>query len=144
MPKRIWNEWKLRRLLRENCRLIELEKLRPLLRDGQGTLIEEWDTKGTCRVWWTMDDLASQEPPMDLRDRYHAIFSRDNSTACERARAFNTLCLSKYIARDDGKASLTTIPARHAKSGKLARDFPRVRSVIAIPPPFWWQENRVA
>lgn len=142
-PQQLWRERKFRRLLRQQGRLIDMEWLRPRLDAGEGTLIEEWSPKGACRIWWTEDDLASQQPLLEKKERVLALYIQEPNSANEPVRAFNALCLTDYIARDVGKASLTTIPPRHAQSGRLARDFPRAKSVIAMPPPSWWRENRV-
>jgi len=143
-PQSLWRDWKFRRFLRERGRIVDMEWLRPRLEAGEGTLIEEFGPKGTYLVWWTNDDLASLDPPMEERERIKALFTQDENDAYHQVRAFNSLCLTEYIARDAGKANLTTIPPRQVRSGKLARDFPTMKNVMVVPPPFWWRDNRVA
>jgi hypothetical protein len=76
-----------------------------------------------------------------MKERWLTLFEHRDVDS-EALRTFNALCLSEYIAVERGKAALTTIPPRHARSGKLLRQFPRAKRVIVVPPPFWWEANR--
>src|SRR5688572_27548887 len=74
LPIQIWRERKFRRYLREKGRLMDVSEIEPRLQAGEGTLLEEWGPGGPCRIWWTSDELMSEEPPMQLNERLRALF----------------------------------------------------------------------
>jgi hypothetical protein len=50
------------------------------------------------------------------------------------AHEFNSQCQKEYLDKETGRALLTTIPARHAISGKLAFMFPAARIAKIVHP----------
>lgn len=108
--------------LRSKGRLIMLDELEARLDIGMGTLILEWGEKGAYRVWWTEDDLKSLGRPASTKD--------DIEAALQGQHPFNTQCQKEYLDEETGKAFLTSIPARYARSGRLAGMFPRMKTAI--------------
>jgi hypothetical protein len=115
-------ERKYRTMLRSKGRFITLDELQPHLGAGTGTLILESVEKGAYRIWWTEDDLHSLGEPVSTKDDFIAVINGQHP--------FNTQCQKEYLDEETGKAFLTSIPARHARSGKLSQMFPRMKTAI--------------
>lgn len=128
----VWlkNEWKLRRRMKANGRFATLHDLRPKLTAGMGTLIEETGLKGPFRIWWTEDDLFANGDPLPTDDDYIDILNGDVE------HPINLQYLKDYLGVESGRAVLTTISARHATSGKLARQFPLMKRAMLVQPPY--------
>ncbi len=115
----------LKNLMATQGRVIELADLRPRLAVGEGTLI--WETG--CRdhfVWWTADNIFALGTPPATEGDFFQIFDD------ELSHPFNKECVSRYLAEDGGTALLTSIPARYAHSGKLARMFPQMGIAMLV------------
>jgi hypothetical protein len=124
----LWNEWRFRRRMRSQGRFATAKRLRPRLQAGEGTLIVETGHKGSYRVWWAADDLLSLGRPVSTKEELTGLISG------RLKHEFNERCLKEYLDNEHGKAHLTTIPARHIPSGRLARQFPQSRIVQVVQP----------
>jgi hypothetical protein len=113
-------ERRFRVAMKSKSRFVFLDDLRPRLIAGEGTLIEDTGLNGPYRLWWTEDDLFAFGSPASTREEFISIYEG-------KGHPFNSRCVSDYLDEDTGKALLTSIPARYAAPGKLARKFPRVR-----------------
>jgi hypothetical protein len=111
----------------ENNRYAKLSELSPRLLSGEGTLIEETGRRGPYRIWWTEDDLFSLGSPVSTKEEVLSILSGEE-------HEFNARCLKEYLDKETGKALLTPIPARDAKSGKLAKKYPSVKIAKIVHP----------
>jgi hypothetical protein len=124
--RQMWKEAQLRRELSKQERLLPLSQLVPRLEAGEGTLLEETGHKGAYRVWWTSDELASIAPNIEAGERFVQLLEGND------VGGFNQLCLESYLGESQGKAILTSIPPRHARSGKLSRQFPKAKCVMVV------------
>lgn len=115
-------ERKYRNTLRSKGRFMTLDDLQPRLDAGMGTLIWDWGPKGTYRIWWTEDDLHLLGEPVSTKEDFEAAFREQHP--------FNTECQKEYLDEETGKAFLTSIPARYARSGRLGQMFPRMKTAI--------------
>ena len=116
-----------RKMMGSRGRFITGNDLRPKLDEGTGTLVVECHTKGPFRIWWTDDDLASLGTPLSTREELRAFYEGQE-------HPFNSRCLREYLDDETGKALLTSLPARHARSEKLASTFPSIRVVRVFRP----------
>jgi hypothetical protein len=123
--RRMLKDGRLMRSLAKKGRLMPLSQLAPRLEAGEGTLLEETGHKGVCRIWWTSDDLASIAPNIEAGERFVQLLEGND------VDGFNQLCLD-YLGESQGKAILTSIPPRHARSGKLSRRFPKAKRVTVV------------
>ena len=108
-------------------RFATLEDLRPQLIAGKGTVIEETGPKGPYRLWWTEDDLFALGAHISTDEEFISILTGGE-------HPFNSRCLRDYLDKETGKALLTSIPPRHAASGKLVRLFPQVKVASVVRP----------
>jgi hypothetical protein len=117
-----------RRAMMDKGRYATLAELRPRLLAGDGTLIEETAEKGPFRIWWTEDDLLKLGSPVETPDEFVAVLHE------QAKHPFNTKCLQEYLSEVDGKALLTSLPPRYARSGRISKMFPRAKRAVVIRP----------
>ena len=122
-------EGKLRQQMKAKGRFLPLEELRPKLEAGQGTLIDETGPKGPYHIWWTEDDVRAKGSTASTTQEIIAIIQG-------KEHPFNSQCLEEYLDPDSGRAFLTTIRPRYARSERLARMFPRMPVVVRMVRPF--------
>jgi hypothetical protein len=128
LVKHIIRDRRFRNALKFQGRSITLDALRPRLNAGEGTLIEDTGQKGPYRIWWTEDDIFSLGIPVSKKDKDAFV------SAFKGKHEFNARCLKEYLADDTGKALLTTMPARYARTEKLASMFPRMKVATVVRP----------
>jgi len=120
-------ERRFRKQMKTMNRFATFQDLRPRLIAGEGTLIADTGQKGPYRIWWTQDDLSVLGSPASTREDFISIYEG-------KGHPFNSRCLKDYLDEETGKALLTSIPARYATSGQLARLFPQVKVAKVIRP----------
>jgi hypothetical protein len=118
-------ERQFRKLMKSKGRFIAINDLEARLVGGMGTLIVDCRPKGPRRVWWTADDLSSFGEPVSVEEEVRAIIE-------QKEHSFNSRCRTEYLDARVGKASLTSIPSRWAKSTKLADMFPKMKIVTVV------------
>jgi hypothetical protein len=118
-------ERQFRKLMKSKGRFIAANDIHPRLAAGIGTLIMESTMKGVYRIWWTEDDLSSLGEPVSIEEEVRAIIQGQE-------HHFNSRCRSEYLDDETGRALLTSIPARYARSGKLARMFPAMKVATVV------------
>jgi hypothetical protein len=116
-----------RKMMESKGRFVTGNDLRRKLDEGTGTLVVECRTKGPFRIWWTEDNLASLGTPLSTREELKAFYEGQE-------HPFNNRCLKEYLDDETGKALLTSLPARHARSEKLVSTFPSIRVVRVFRP----------
>ena len=85
-------------------------------------------------MWWTQDDLFALGSPVTTNEEFMDVLTG-------KEHAFNCQCLQDYLDADTGKALLTSIPARYARTQWLARQYPRAK-VAKIVRPFAMQRKK--
>ena len=127
--KHLIHERRHRNALRSQGRFSTVDALRSKLDAGEGTLIEDTGQKGPYHIWWTEDDLFDLGKPVSTKDKDAFL------AALREEHAFNARCLKEYLDDKTGRALLTSIPARYARTGRLAQMLPRMK-VAAVVRPF--------
>lgn len=127
--KQLIRERKHRNALRSQGRFVTVDAVRPMLNAGEGTLIEDTGQKGPYRIWWTEEDLFDLGQPVSTKDKDAFL------AALQGEHTFNARCLKEYLDDKTGRALLTSIPARYARTGRLAQMFPKMK-VAAVVRPF--------
>ena len=99
--------------MRSKSRLLNNVYLHPKLEAGEGTLLEEIGVTGPYRIWWTDEKVCGD-----------ALSAPTNEEPFDDP--LNSQRLEEYLDAEKGKAFLTSLSPRHARSSKFTRKYPKI------------------